>query len=57
VTDPFFTTKAVGKGVGLGLSLSKAIAEDHGGSLQYREDNGHTRFSLVLPLATKAKAA
>jgi PAS domain S-box-containing protein len=53
--EPFFTTKPVGKGTGLGLSLSKAIAEDHGGDIEYGEDHGHTRFSLVLPLAGKAE--
>jgi len=57
VGEPFFTTKPVGKGTGLGLSLSKTIAEDHGGNLEYSEDHGHTRFSLVLPLAGKADAA
>jgi PAS domain S-box-containing protein len=57
IGEPFFTTKPVGKGTGLGLSLSKTIAEDHGGSLEYGEDQGHTRFSLVLPLARKAEAA
>jgi len=57
VMEPFFTTKPVGKGTGLGLSLSKTIAEDHGGSLEYSTDHGHTRFSLVLPLATRAEAA
>jgi PAS domain S-box-containing protein len=57
VGEPFFTTKPVGKGTGLGLSLSKTIAEDHGGSLEYNEDLGHTRFSLILPLARKAGAA
>ena len=57
VGEPFFTTKPVGKGTGLGLSLSKTIAEDHGGNLEYSEDHGHTRFSLVLPVAGKADAA
>jgi C4-dicarboxylate-specific signal transduction histidine kinase len=57
IMEPFFTTKEVGKGVGLGLSLSKAIAEEHGGKLECSEDRGHTCFSLVLPLATRAEAA
>jgi PAS domain S-box-containing protein len=57
IGEPFFTTKPVGKGTGLGLSLSKTIVEDHGGTLEYGEDQGHTRFSLVLPLAGKAGAA
>jgi PAS domain S-box-containing protein len=57
VGEPFFTTKPVGKGTGLGLSLSKSIAQDHGGDLEYGEERGHTRFSLVLPLGGKANAA
>jgi PAS domain S-box-containing protein len=57
VMEPFFTTKPVGKGTGLGLSLAKTIAEDHGGTLEYNEDCGHTRFSLILPVARKAEAA
>jgi C4-dicarboxylate-specific signal transduction histidine kinase len=57
VMEPFFTTKPVGKGTGLGLSLSKTIAEDHEGSLEHGEDHGHTRFSIILPLARGAGAA
>ncbi|HEY6309172.1 MAG TPA: PAS domain S-box protein [Candidatus Angelobacter sp.] len=57
IMEPFFTTKEVGKGTGLGLSLSKTIAEEHGGKLEYGQNNGHTRFSLVLPLAQQAEAA
>jgi C4-dicarboxylate-specific signal transduction histidine kinase len=49
IGEPFFTTKAVGKGMGLGLSLSKAIAEEHGGVLEVGEDGGHTCVSLKLP--------
>jgi PAS domain S-box-containing protein len=57
IMEPFFTTKDVGKGVGLGLSLSKTIAEEHGGKLECSEDHGHTRFSLLLPLARTVEAA
>jgi PAS domain S-box-containing protein len=49
IGEPFFTTKQMGKGLGLGLSLSKAIAETHGGALEVREVSGHTCFSLKLP--------
>jgi len=54
IMEPFFTTKPVGKGTGLGLSLSKTIAEEHGGRLEFGEDHGRTRFSLVLPIGREA---
>jgi len=50
IMEPFFTTKPVGKGTGLGLSLSRSIAAGHGGDLTLGEQNGHTCFSLTLPL-------
>ncbi len=50
IMEPFFTTKPVGKGMGLGLSLSRSIAEGHSGALTLGERNGHTCFSLTLPL-------
>jgi two-component system NtrC family sensor kinase len=49
--QPFFTTKPVGAGMGVGLSLSRAIARDHDGELILTEDEGHTCFRLTLPAA------
>jgi C4-dicarboxylate-specific signal transduction histidine kinase len=46
----FFTTKAMGAGIGIGLSVSRTIAEDHGGQLELRECEGHTCFRLTLPV-------
>lgn len=47
---PFFTTKQKGNGTGLGLSVSKAFAEKHGGFLKYDEQSTHTQFILGLPI-------
>lgn len=47
---PFYTTKPVGQGSGLGLSVTHRILEDHGGRVDVRDgDHGGAVFTLVLP--------
>jgi len=51
IFDPFFTTKKVGQGMGLGLSLSYAIIQKHGGAMRVCSHNGQgTEFAIELPV-------
>jgi two-component system, NtrC family, sensor histidine kinase HupT/HoxJ len=51
VFDPFYTTKPVGKGTGLGLYISYGLARDLGGDLRAgNHPQGGAVFTLVLPL-------
>lgn len=47
--QPFFTTKPVGSGTGLGLSVSKGLIEAHGGQLFLDRSAQNTRFVVRLP--------
>ncbi|MMZ59199.1 Sensor protein ZraS [compost metagenome] len=50
IFNPFFTTKAVAQGTGLGLSVSLGIARAHGGTIEAEsEKNQGSRFTLILP--------
>lgn len=53
--EPFFTTKAVGEGTGLGLPITASILEDHGGFMSVDSEPGKgSTFRLHVPLSRPA---
>ncbi len=51
VFDPFFTTKPVGKGTGLGMSISYRVINDHKGTIEVESEvNKGTKFTITLPI-------
>ncbi|WP_136637163.1 ATP-binding protein [Pseudooceanicola onchidii] len=53
VTEPFFTTKAIGEGSGLGLSMVEGFARQSGGGMMIETSPAGTRVRLYLPCATR----
>jgi signal transduction histidine kinase/PAS domain-containing protein len=56
IFDPFFTTKPIGKGTGMGLSISyQIIVEKHGGKLEcVSNPNQGTEFVIQIPIQQQA---
>lgn len=52
---PFFTTKDVGKGKGLGLATSRGVIEKYKGRIVYAEHLENTCFQIYLPLVADEK--
>ncbi|MFB2917126.1 MULTISPECIES: sensor histidine kinase, partial [Aerosakkonema] len=57
IFDHLFTTKAVGKGTGLGLTIARQIVvEKHGGSIHVNSTPGQgTEFIITLPTQSESK--
>ncbi|HEV7905278.1 MAG TPA: ATP-binding protein, partial [Pyrinomonadaceae bacterium] len=54
IFDPFYTTKPVGDGTGLGLSVTYSVVERHGGSINVRSQPGlGTTFTVIIPINAK----
>jgi signal transduction histidine kinase len=50
IFQPFFTTKPMGEGSGLGLDIVRKIVDKHRGKIEVRSQPGQTTFSVWLPL-------
>ncbi len=56
IFEPFYTTKPVGEGTGLGLAVSYSIIQEHGGKLDFTsQENIGTEFWIDLPVSSKIK--
>jgi signal transduction histidine kinase len=49
IFDPFYTTKPVGVGTGIGLGIVQRIVDQYGGTIRFASEPGHTEFVVRLP--------
>jgi signal transduction histidine kinase len=50
IFEPFYTTKEVGAGTGLGLDIVRRVVAGYGGEVSVESKPGETRFTVRLPV-------
>lgn len=50
IFDPFYTTKSIGKGTGLGLDVVQQVISQHNGSINVESTPGRTAFKICIPI-------
>jgi len=56
IFDPYFTTKGIGEGTGLGLSVAHGIVKSHGGAIRVHSQPGKgSTFHVYLPIIKEAE--
>ena len=53
IFSPFFTTKGVGSGTGLGLDTSYRIIQQHNATVEVQSEPGRTRFIIRIPITER----
>jgi signal transduction histidine kinase len=57
VFDPFYTTRPVGQGAGLGLSVCYGIIQEHQGRIFcHNRPEGGAKFRIELPIAERGES-
>jgi signal transduction histidine kinase len=57
IFDPFYTTKPVGVGTGIGLGIVQRIVEQYGGVIRFSSEPGNTEFVVRIPSDHEKKIA
>jgi signal transduction histidine kinase len=55
IFDPFFSTKKMGDGTGMGLDIASTIVKRHNGEIKVNSEPGNTEFTVCLPVQQTIK--